>query len=573
MSTSVEKIKERLSIEEVVGKYIKIEKAGANFKARCPFHNEKTPSFFISTGRGTYYCFGCGAKGDIFSFVEQFEGLDFKGALRVLAGLAGVVLEMENPKERSERDLLFSVLAEATTFYESCLAKNAGARDYLKGRGLTEETIREWRIGFAPAEWRTLFEHFASKKVPASLLFKAGLIKEPARGGDNPYDTFRGRVMFPIFDTSGRIIAFSGRILPSLDDGKVAKYLNSPDTALFNKSKTLYGFDKAKLAIRLKDYTILVEGQMDLLMAHQAGCTNTVATSGTALTEEHLLMLKKLSPNLLMAYDADKAGQGATERGWKLALRAGLAVKVATLPAGMDPADMISHNIEGWKQALRSSEHIIEAHIRRLEAEQLSQKDAAKRFREKILPLLASVESPAERSRYISQYKLSLLTGIREEAIWEELRRVPAAASEEALKTSTAQKPGRNLLIEKIFGLLFLLESTHTGNRVGELRQELVRVVGQEEMDRFRRDAEAKRGELLFEAEVSYADETARLSALRDFILRFEEERVREEFGAVMQQLYKAEQGKDAAEAEKLLKRCQELGEKLVLLKQKLSFT
>ena len=236
MSDSVEKIKERLGIVEVVGGYLKLEKAGKNLKARCPFHNEKTPSFFVSPDRGSFYCFGCGAKGDIFSFVEQFEGLDFKGALKLLAERAGVRLEYERSSlstDKSGREKLFQVLEKAADYFEANLKLNDEARNYLKKRGLTEKTITTFRLGFAPDEWRSLLTHLKSDKFSESVLEKAGLIKKGETGG-NYYDRFRGRIIFPIADSAGRIVGFSGRILSGKPDD--AKYLNSPETELFVKS-------------------------------------------------------------------------------------------------------------------------------------------------------------------------------------------------------------------------------------------------------------------------------------------------------------------------------------------------
>ena len=259
MNSPVQKIKERLSIEDVVSSYIKLDQAGSNLKANCPFHNEKTPSFFVSPDRGSYYCFGCGAKGDIFSFVEEFEGLDFKGALKILANKAGVVLEQYNTEEESEKERLYRAMEEATKFYSQNLTKNEKAREYLKSRGLTENSIEDFRIGFAKDDWRELYNYLRSKNFTDKEIELAGLAKKSEKGY---YDRFRGRIMFPISDSSGRVIAFSGRLF--IDDGKSAKYLNSTDTPIFSKSAVLYGLDKAKDSIRKNNFSILVEGQFEI---------------------------------------------------------------------------------------------------------------------------------------------------------------------------------------------------------------------------------------------------------------------------------------------------------------------
>ena len=240
--SSVDQIKSKIDIVSLVSSYIKLEKAGTNFKGRCPFHNEKTPSFFVSPDRGSYYCFGCHAKGDIFTFVEEFEGLDFIGSLKVLADKAGVELDQYRTGEKSERETLFSVLEKATFFYEQKLSQNNEALNYLKGRGITDETIKDFRIGYAPNDWRELLNFLKDKGVSEKEMLSVGLIKQKDSSlsiGNSHYDVFRGRIMFPISDSSGRVVGFSGRILVA--DDKSPKYLNTPETVLFNKSEILFG--------------------------------------------------------------------------------------------------------------------------------------------------------------------------------------------------------------------------------------------------------------------------------------------------------------------------------------------
>lgn len=252
MSEVTEKIKERLGIVDVVSSYIKVEKAGVNYKARCPFHNEKTPSFFLSPSRNTFYCFGCGVKGDIFSFVEEFEGVDFKGALNVLAPRAGVPIVYEDKGAREGREVSFDILKKATAFFEHHLEVEESAKQYLIDRGIKPETIKHFNIGYAPGEWRSLYDHLVSQGIKESEIERVGLIKKPDKDESEDkgryYDRFRSRIMFPLTDSTGRVVGFSGRIFP--DEEGVAKYVNSPETTLYNKSQILFGFDKAKLAIR-----------------------------------------------------------------------------------------------------------------------------------------------------------------------------------------------------------------------------------------------------------------------------------------------------------------------------------
>ncbi len=442
MSSQVEQIKERLGIADVVGAYLKLEKAGGNYKARCPFHNEKTPSFFLSPARSSYYCFGCGAKGDIFTFVQEFEGLDFVGALKVLAQKAGVELTKEDPKMRSERQRLFLCLESATIFFQRTLYENAQYKavvEYLTGRGLTKDTIKEWRIGYAPDAWQMLSDYLKSKRFSEQDLAKVGLTK-PREEKDGHYDRFRGRIMFPLFDSSGRVIGFSGRIFGP-DDGKSAKYLNSPETELFKKSEMLYGFHKAKQGIREKGYSILVEGQMDMLMSQQAGFTNTVAVSGTALTVQHLEMLRRLSERVVMSFDPDGAGVRAALRGAEMAIGLGMEVRVAELPKGEDPALFILNHPEKWRETVeKKAIHVVEFVTNHLLSQQLDPRALAKEVGAKVLPFIVRMQSSMERSHFVSMiYKK---TGIKEEAIWEDLKRLekvlPAPVSVSA--TQAAQK-------------------------------------------------------------------------------------------------------------------------------------
>jgi DNA primase len=422
MRGNVEAIKERLDIAEVVGSYITLQKAGVNFKAKCPFHNEKTPSFLISTARQSYYCFGCGEKGDIFTFVEKMEGVDFKSALKTLADKAGVELVYERGENKDEKDKLYSVLEDSALFFENNLAANKEAKDYLLGRGISEESIKHWRLGFAPEEWRLLLNHLKTLNYDETIILKAGLAKRPDdASGKEPYDVFRGRLIFPLFDTSGKVIAFSGRALAK---DAVPKYLNSPDTPLFTKSEVLYGLDKAKDDIRKKDYAVLVEGQMDLVLSHQAGIKNTVASSGTAFTQMHLERLKRLSNRIILAFDGDSAGFKASEKSTTLALALGMEPKVAVLPEGKDPADLVREAPEKWKDVLRESKHAIEVFLSDIVRSETDSRKAGKLIEKKILPLVMLLGSSIERAHFVSV--IAKQSGIREEIIWEDLRKVKA---------------------------------------------------------------------------------------------------------------------------------------------------
>jgi len=421
MGGDVERIKQRLDVAEVIGGYVKLERAGASLKGRCPFHNEKTPSFFVSPQRQSYYCFGCGAKGDIFTFVEEMEGVSFREALKSLAAKAGIELTgtRESKQLRSEKERLFEIMEEAATFFERKFAESDTAKKYLITRGLSEESIRKWRIGYAPAEWRALYSHLLQLGFPETIIIKAGLVKPVDKTkGKNPYDVFRDRIIFPLFDSQGEIIAFSGRALSKETE---PKYLNGPDTPLFTKSEVLYGLDKAKNEIRKKNYAVLVEGQIDLVLSHQSGIANTVASSGTAFTQAHLERLKKLSPRIILAFDGDAAGEKALEKASLLAISLGLEVKAASLPAGKDPADLVKEDSKSWKDVLRNSVSAIEYFLNRAVENEKDKRKLGIAIGQRILPLISLLRSSMERAHFVSL--ISKRTGIKEEMVWDDLKK------------------------------------------------------------------------------------------------------------------------------------------------------
>ena len=442
MRGDVETIKERLDIAEIVSGYVKLDKAGQSFKGRCPFHNEKTPSFFVSPVRQSYYCFGCGAKGDIFTFVEELEGLSFKETLKMLAEKAGVELEYrpEAGKERSEKQKLLSVLEIATQFFEKELSKHDDAKKYLLSRGISEASIKSWRLGYAPAEWRALYTHMLQLGFDKEVLIKAGLVKSvTGTVGKEPYDVFRDRVIFPLFDAESEVIAFSGRALAKETE---PKYVNSPETPVFSKQAVLYGLDRAKEKIRRKDYAVLVEGQVDLVLSHQAGVDNTVASSGTAFTAQHLERLKRLSKRIILAFDGDEAGEKAADKSTGLAISLGLEVKIASLPLGKDPAELVKENPDLWKTALKDSKPAIEYFLSKLLQKEKDRRKLGKAIGEQILPKIALLESSMERSHFISLITKS--TGIKEDVVWDDLKKVkfsqPKTQEEEEIKQSALVK-------------------------------------------------------------------------------------------------------------------------------------
>lgn len=571
-NSPVQKIKERLTIEDVVSSYLKLEQAGTNFKARCPFHNEKTPSFFVSPARSSYYCFGCGASGDLFSFVEAFEGLDFKGALKMLAERAGVPLEFEKGDTgKDERDILYQILNEATTYFENNLMAHTQALEYLKQRGLLDKTIKQFRLGFAKDDWHGVHEHLKKKGFKDNQIELAGLIKKGEKGY---YDRFRGRIMFPIADSGARVIAFSGRIF--VDDGKSAKYVNSPETPVFHKSSVLYGIGEAKDSIRKNNFAILVEGQMDLLMSHQAGFRNTIASSGTALTDSletkengvsNLGLVKRLSNNIVLAYDADKAGLAASERASKIALSMGMDVKVAKMPEGIDPADLIlKHGVDAWRLAIKDSKHVIVFLTEKIV--ELHSKDMRKvgvLIRERVLPYVAELGSDIEKAYFLKS--ISDTTGISEDALKGDLKRIASTAN---FANGMAQpQPERvenrkEVIIAKLFSI-YLWQETLPEQLIdmGHLVSALEESTGLKLRD-LKEKYKNMKGEMIFRAEVFYTGRDF-TKDVEELLLNLEAEVLKEQMSEKMLQLKKI--NGDTEESRKILAELQIINNKVQQLK------
>ncbi|MCC6934690.1 MAG: DNA primase [Candidatus Yanofskybacteria bacterium] len=358
MSDTVEQVKARLDIAEVISGYLKLQKAGANYKARCPFHNEKTPSFHVSPQRQSWHCFGCNKGGDMLSFVQEIEGIDFIEALRILATKANVPMDERrgaSSPERSHRQALLAVADLSAKFFETQLWQStAGKRalEYLRERGLTDDTIRAWRLGWAPNDWRALSGFLQKQGYPAEHIVGAGMAIQKNRP-ESLYDRFRSRIMFPICDVNGQVVGFTGRVFGAevaVDGEPLAKYVNTPQTDVYDKGRILFGLDKARIAMRTRDAALLVEGNMDAILSWQAGVQHVVATSGTALTPHQLKLLSRYTMNADVCFDADTAGKAATRRGIALALAQNFSVRILTIrdPECKDPADYVRKHGAGW---------------------------------------------------------------------------------------------------------------------------------------------------------------------------------------------------------------------------------
>lgn len=542
---AVEQIKARLNIVDVVGWYVKLQKAGKNYKARSPFTNERTPSFYVSSDQGLYYCFSSGKGGDMFTFVQEMEGTDFVGALKLLADRAGVELKPEKPGVRSERDAIFAALETATRFYEAQLPKQEKVIEYLKKRGMTGKTAKAFRVGYALEGWTTLHDHLLGKGFSTDIMQKAGLITS-GEGDRRYYDRFRGRIMFPIANASGKVAGFSGRVfyVSGASEDKTAKYVNSPETEVYNKSEILYGFDKAKQAIRKSNTCIFVEGQMDLVMSHQAGVENTVAVSGTALGAYHLGMVSRIADNLVFAFDADDAGVSAAKRSINLALSEGFEVKAVSIPDGKDPADCIRDDPAKWVLATEHAEHVIDFQIKRaLEKSGGDQKILRKKIEENVLPYVAHLRSSIDQAQFVA--KISELLHISEEAIWNELRKTAALVVEKdsnAPQTTAGSqrektKSRKEIIEERIMGIILWQERVETPQiNVDTMRERFLVLLNKGALEE---PNQTEKGRLVFEAEIYCGQEGGTiLKHVEDLLSNYKKELLREESAQLRSKLF-----------------------------------
>ncbi len=467
-NAQVQQIKERLDIVEVVSSYLKLEKTGINLRARCPFHQEKGPSFFVSPQRQMFKCFGCGAFGSVFDFVMKIEGIEFVEALKILAIKAGVELSDYKPQDQTERTKLLTINELATKFFEKQLQQTSigkKCQEYFLKRGLTQETITTWRLGYSVApisgNWRTISDFLVGAGFTRDEIVKAGLAVESEKA-QMPYDRFRGRLMFPIFDINAQVIGFGARKTDFIEGNKDEgpKYLNTPNTLLYDKSHALYGLHLAKMEIRKHNFCILTEGYMDVILSHQGGFTNTVAASGTALTNQQLNLIKRYTNNLYTAFDRDTAGSSATQRGIDLAQKENFDIKVILMPQGKDPADIISQNKDDWQKAIDQAKDITAFYF---EESFLKFDSTIPQGKKQIANFLLPQIKKLTNSIVVSHWtqKLSQALGVSVESISEELKKLPFQSinqnhtepAKEALTQIIQEKNRQQLLEEKILSI------------------------------------------------------------------------------------------------------------------------
>jgi len=472
MSDDIQNIKDKLDVADLIGEYVQLKPAGVNQKGLCPFHQEKTPSFMVSRERQNWHCFGCGKGGDIFTFVEEMEGMEFKEALKFLADKAGVQLthSFQNEAQSSQKNRIKDINRAAAIFYHNFLIKMDAAkpaRDYLMQRELSEEIIENWQIGFISDQWDLLTKYLLQKGHSIDDLVAAGLtIKRDnadAQSMKGFYDRFRGRVMFPIWDVHDSVVGFTGRILVETEKSG-GKYVNTPQTPVYDKSRVVFGLNKAKKEIKARDLTVVVEGQMDVIACHQAGMTNVVATSGTAFTTEQIKLLKRYSNNMNIAFDSDEAGEKAAKRGIDLAIQEGMNVKVIQAPegAGKDPDEIIKKNKQAWFEAVDNSLEIMKWYFNRAFTNRdLKDPKQKQSIATKLLREIKNIPYAVEKDHWLQE--LSSKLGVDVAVLREDLVRLKK--EEKVIGNSKlvnvekiqvkVEKTRLDLLLERLFGLLF----------------------------------------------------------------------------------------------------------------------
>ncbi|OGY46376.1 MAG: DNA primase [Candidatus Buchananbacteria bacterium RIFCSPHIGHO2_01_FULL_47_11b] len=458
MADDIAEIKNRLDIVEVISEYVRLKQSGTNWKGLCPFHNEKTPSFMVSKDKQIWHCFGCSEGGDIFSFIQKVEGLEFTEALRLLAHKAGVTLSTANRQEASQRNRILDICQTAATFWHELLLNNPNAkhaREYLEKRQVNTETTKTFQLGFAPNDWEVTSKFLRDKGFSDQEIFLAGLTVKKDRGAGF-YDRFRNRITFPINNQHGNPIGFSARTLDPNETG--AKYINTPQTLAYNKSQVLFNLDRAKQEIKNQKLAVIVEGQMDAVSAWQAGTHNVIASSGTALTEEQVLLLKRFTDTVAIAFDADAAGQSAAMRGFDVALANELNVRVIVLPEGKDPDECIKKNPDQWFTAIKEAKSIMDYYFDRSKNNyDITKVEDKKIIGRTLLPVIGKIGNAIEQTHWLQ--RLGELLSVSENVLRETLNKTKTTPPTSAAPTSsmpvpeTRSRPAR--LAEQLLALLF----------------------------------------------------------------------------------------------------------------------
>ena len=569
----VEEIKQKLDIVEVISSYIELKKAGVNYKASCPFHQEKTPSFMVNPDRQIFKCFGCSLGGDVFTFIQEIEGVEFVDALKILAEKAGVRLEQIDKKYYNKKKDLYQLNELAAKLFEYILhEQKVGQKPlkYLKDRSIKPKTIKKFGLGYAPNSWQTIVKFLTKKDYSQKDIIRAGLAVESQKDGSS-YDRFRGRIIFPIFNPADRVVGFSSRILPEHDDGKMGKYINSPDTPIFNKSKVLYGYNFGRNMIREKKEVILVEGQMDLITSYQAGFENTVATSGTALTEAQLKLVSRIADRVIFAFDQDSAGQIATKRGIDLALSQNLEVKIALIPGKFKDVDeVICSDPKLWQKSLDDSQEIINYYFSQTIPKDTSQLTAnqKKKIGQLLIRQIAKINNPIGQGDWIQQLAEKL--NVDQQYLYQALEEVDLTKKSSEQFTEpldlTKKETSRE---ERLLGLIMTFPDLYDKIK-GNIDQNLFQnTTLQRIFNKFKKkglsglvgDDRSVVDSLILEVEGEYEEEDLKLAAeeldqVASNVKEGQREELKEKFA---QQIRQAEKAGDREKVKKLIKKFQKV--------------
>ncbi|MBN2306744.1 DNA primase [Candidatus Peregrinibacteria bacterium] len=449
----LDEIRAKIAIEDLVGGYVQLKKAGRNLKGLCPFHNDTHPSFMVSPEKGIGYCFACNNGGDIFKFIQLIEKVDFPAAVKILADKAGVRLPEFKPEAHNEKLRMLKVNEQAAEFFTEQLRSSESGMKYFKDRGLSEATIKEFQLGLASDSYTALRDYLKKSDFDEKFLLEAGLISQRSIADKSTFDRFRNRMMFPIHDQQGNVVGFGGRII---GEGE-PKYLNSPDTPVYNKSFVLYGLHLAKEAIKKEDLAIFVEGYMDVIAAHQAGTGNVIATSGTALTTPQLRLIKRYTRNIAFAFDADSAGAEATKRAIELAQEAELNLRIILIPEGKDPDECIRKNPDAWKQAIKKAVRVMDFYFSHAfslyDAKDI---DGKKAILNMLLPLIKQTTSSVEQNEHLKRLAYELKTEVK--FLWEDMKKLESRKTYQPVAGTEVPAPQKEVFSREEFLLGFIMD-------------------------------------------------------------------------------------------------------------------
>ncbi len=563
----IEEIKQKLDIVDVISEYLTLKKVGANYRALCPFHKEKNPSFYVNPERQIWRCFGCSRGGDIFKFIMEIENVEFPEALKILAKKAGVELKGYEKVDSSKKNLLKKINQEAAKFFERNLWENKEALDYLLKRGLKKETIKEFQLGFAQDNWHLLERYLKEKGFLQTDIFESGLLVKTDDG--RFYDRFRSRIMFPLYDSLGNIIGFSGRIFGKETDA--GKYINTPQTLIFDKSQLLYGIHKSKEFIKKEKKALIVEGQMDFLMAWQNDLKYSVAVSGTAFTEKQLSILKRYTNNLILCFDMDEAGEVACERSIFEAKKRDFSIEVLPLAFGKDLAELLKEKPKETKKILSNKIPIMEFFFEKAKkVASLTDSEGRKKIADYFLAKIKLLVSPVEQGFWVE--KLANFLKIKEEFLYDALKSIKTSKENEKIKDEEKFLPETfsfsQSLSKKIIALILedkekFLNLKETENLEKFLDKDYQEIFLKIKNGR-EKEIEDKIAYLKLFFEYEFGDlKIDKEKELKKLIKLLKKENLKSEIEKINFEIKEAEENKDQKKAEELLLKIKKLSEKL----------